>query len=97
MTDLTRRQFNRLTKQRRIPDAALRVFAATGYSGASMEAIAAEAEVSKPTLYQSFGSKEQLLRRSGWKSATRCWACLITCRTVWCGICTILSGPMPRW
>ena len=56
----TRRQVNRLTKQRRILAAALRVFAATGYSGASMEAIAAEAEVSKPTLYQYFGGKAQL-------------------------------------
>ena len=60
MTDLPRRAFNRAAKERRILDAALRVFAATGYSGASMDAIAASAEVSKPTLYQYFGAKEQL-------------------------------------
>ncbi len=60
MTGVPRRQFNRKAKERRILDAALSVFAATGYSGASMDAIAAEALVSKPTLYQYFGSKEQL-------------------------------------
>ncbi len=60
MTGVPRRQFNRKAKERRILDAALSVFAATGYSGASMDAIAAEARVSKPTLYQYFGSKEQL-------------------------------------
>ena len=60
MTGLPRRQINRIAKERRILDAALRVFAATGYSGAAMDAIAAEAQVSKPTLYQYFGSKEQL-------------------------------------
>ena len=60
MTGVPRRQFNRKAKERRILDAALSVFAATGYSGASMDAIAANAEVSKPTLYQYFGSKEQL-------------------------------------
>jgi TetR/AcrR family transcriptional repressor of mexJK operon len=54
------RERNRLAKQRRILDAALRVFAAEGYSGTSMDAIAAEAGVSKPTLYQYFGNKEQL-------------------------------------
>ncbi len=60
MTGVPRRQFNRKAKERRILDAALSVFAATGYSGGSMDAIAANAEVSKPTLYQYFGSKEQL-------------------------------------
>ena len=60
MSGLPRREVNRLAKERRILDAALAVFAATGYSGASMDAIAAGAEVSKPTLYQYFGSKEQL-------------------------------------
>lgn len=60
MTGLPRRQINRIAKERRILDAALRVFAATGYSGAAMDAIAAEAQMPKPTLYQYFGSKEQL-------------------------------------
>ena len=46
--------------RRRILVAALSVFAAEGYSGTSMDAIAAKASVSKPTLYQYFGTKEQL-------------------------------------
>jgi TetR/AcrR family transcriptional regulator, mexJK operon transcriptional repressor len=49
-----------LEKHNRILAAALRVFAHVGYSSASMDVIAFEAEVSKPTLYMYFGSKEQL-------------------------------------
>jgi TetR/AcrR family transcriptional regulator, mexJK operon transcriptional repressor len=55
-----RREANRKAKERRILDAALKVFSADGYSGASMEAIAVTAGVSKPTLYQYFGGKEPL-------------------------------------
>ncbi len=47
-------------KRARILDAALKVFAQSGYSSASMDEIALEAEVSKPTLYMYFGSKEAL-------------------------------------
>lgn len=47
-------------KRARILDAALQVFSQSGYSGASMDAIAETAAVSKPTLYMYFGSKEQL-------------------------------------
>ncbi|MES2435882.1 MAG: TetR/AcrR family transcriptional regulator [Pseudomonadota bacterium] len=60
MTAIPQRELNRLAKQRRILDAALSVFAAEGYSGTSMDAIALKAAVSKPTLYQYFGTKEQL-------------------------------------
>ncbi len=60
MTALPQRELNRRAKERRILDAALAVFAAEGYSGTSMDAIAAKAAVSKPTLYQYFGTKEQL-------------------------------------
>ncbi len=60
MTSLAPRARNRMAKERRILDSALKVFANQGYSGASMDAIAALAGVSKPTLYQYFGSKEQL-------------------------------------
>jgi TetR/AcrR family transcriptional repressor of mexJK operon len=51
---------NRQTRERRILAAALKVFSRSGYSGASMEAVAAEARLSKPTLYQYFAGKEQL-------------------------------------
>lgn len=60
MNSLPPRARNKQLKERRILDAALKVFAEHGYSGASMDAIAALAGVSKPTLYQYFGGKEQL-------------------------------------
>ncbi len=62
MTALPRRQQNRLNRERAILDAALTVFAASGYSGASMDAVAAEAGVTKPTLYSYFPSKESLFQ-----------------------------------
>ena len=62
MTALPRRQQNRLNRERAILDAALKVFAAMGYSGCTMEAVAAEAGVTKPTLYSYFPSKESLFQ-----------------------------------
>lgn len=59
---LLRRAKNRLNRERAILDAALRVFAAQGYAGASMDAVAAEAGVTKPTLYSYFPSKESLFQ-----------------------------------
>jgi AcrR family transcriptional regulator len=59
---LPRRQQNRLNRERAILDAALKVFAATGYTGATMDAVAAEAGVTKPTLYSYFPSKESLFQ-----------------------------------
>lgn len=60
MTTLSRRQQNRIDRERRILAAALKVFSETGYSGANMDAVAIEAGLSKPTLYQYFQSKEAL-------------------------------------
>lgn len=60
MNQISQREQNRLAKERRIVEAALSVFAESGYSGASMDAIARKADVSKPTLYQYFGTKEKL-------------------------------------
>jgi AcrR family transcriptional regulator len=59
---IPRRQQNRLNRERAILDAALKIFAAQGYSGASMDAVAAEAGVTKPTLYSYFPSKESLFQ-----------------------------------
>lgn len=59
---LPRRQQNRLNRERQILDAALTVFAAQGYSGTTMDAVAAEAGVTKPTLYSYFPSKESLFQ-----------------------------------
>lgn len=47
-------------KRQRILKVALEVFAQDGYAGATMHSIAIAADVSKPTLYMYFGSKEQL-------------------------------------
>src|SRR5262249_49924609 len=44
-------------------DAALRIFLRQGFAGASIEEIAAEAHVSKPTIYAYFSSKEELFRQ----------------------------------
>jgi AcrR family transcriptional regulator len=44
----------------RILDAATTVFAAEGFDRANMDAIAAQADTTKPTLYARFGSKEGL-------------------------------------
>lgn len=60
MTALPRRLLNRQMKEKRILAAALNVFSQSGYSGASMDAVAAAAGLSKPTLYQYFESKEVL-------------------------------------
>jgi TetR/AcrR family transcriptional repressor of mexJK operon len=53
----------RRDKRRAIADAALRVFLRRGFAGASIDEIAAEAHVSKPTIYAYFSSKEELFRR----------------------------------
>jgi AcrR family transcriptional regulator len=45
-----------------ILDAATAVFAAEGFDRANMDAIAAQAGVTKPTLYARFGSKEALFQ-----------------------------------
>ena len=60
MTALTRRAQNRMDRERRILDAALKTFAQMGYGGTTMEAVAAAAGLSKPTLYQYFDSKDAL-------------------------------------
>lgn len=62
MTALSRREQNRIDRERRILDAALKVFAEQGYSGTTMDAVAAASGLSKPTLYQYFDSKEALFQ-----------------------------------
>jgi AcrR family transcriptional regulator len=54
-----------LGPERRRPlvlDAAMEVFLARGFEGASMEAIAAAAGVSKPVVYDCFASKDELFK-----------------------------------
>ena len=60
MNQISRRAQNRRDKTDRILRAAVQVFAQAGYGGATMDAIADAAGLSKPTLYQYFASKEVL-------------------------------------
>jgi len=48
-------------KRQQIVDAARRVFLGNGFAGSSMDAIVADAQVSKQTLYRYFPSKNELL------------------------------------
>jgi AcrR family transcriptional regulator len=50
-------------KRRAILDAATKVFLAEGFAGASMDAIAGAAGVSKPTVYNHFSDKQQLFEQ----------------------------------
>lgn len=54
----------RVDKRRAILDAAAPVFGDAGYERAGVDAIAAAAGVSKPTVYSYFGSKERLFRET---------------------------------
>ena len=63
MTELPRRQLNRIARERAFLDAALQLFAAQGYSGTTMDQVAEAAGLTKPTLYQYFPSKEALFAR----------------------------------
>jgi len=62
-TTLSKRERNRAEKHARALDAALKIFAKFGYTAATMDAIAAEAGLTKPTLYQYFSSKDELFRQ----------------------------------
>ena len=50
----------RAVREQQMLDAAVQLFSANGYHETSMDAIAAEAEISKPMLYLYYGSKEEL-------------------------------------
>jgi AcrR family transcriptional regulator len=56
-----RRRVGRAERARQILDAAVAVFAERGYHAASMDAVAERVGVTKPVLYDHFGSKEGLL------------------------------------
>jgi TetR/AcrR family transcriptional regulator, mexJK operon transcriptional repressor len=61
----------RLDKRRAILEAAAELFGELGFERASVDAIAAKANVSKPTIYSHFGTKEQLFRDSLAESSAR--------------------------
>jgi AcrR family transcriptional regulator len=56
-----RRRVSRAERERQILDAATEVFTERGYQAASMDAVAERVGVTKPVLYDHFGSKEGLL------------------------------------
>lgn len=55
-----KRRRDRAAREREILDAAERIFGERGYQGTSMDDIAAEVGVSKPLIYQYYGSKDGL-------------------------------------
>jgi len=59
---LSRREQNRIKRRSSALDAALSVFSSKGYTATTMDAIAEEAGLTKPTLYQYFPSKDDLFR-----------------------------------
>jgi TetR/AcrR family transcriptional repressor of mexJK operon len=61
-TDPTVLEYGRVDKRNAIVGAAKRIFLRRGYTEASVDAIAAAAGVSKQTIYNHFGDKEQLFR-----------------------------------
>ncbi|KOG62346.1 TetR/AcrR family transcriptional regulator [Streptomyces flaveolus] len=61
----------RMDKRRAIVEAALRVFSRVGYTQASLDMIATEAGVAKPTIYNHLGSKENLFRHVMTETAAR--------------------------
>ncbi|MFD3744790.1 TetR/AcrR family transcriptional regulator [Nocardia sp. NPDC058633] len=52
----------RAVREQQMLDAAVEVFARKGFHDTSMDAIAAEAKISKPMLYLYYGSKDELFR-----------------------------------
>jgi AcrR family transcriptional regulator len=56
----TRKRLPPAERRELIVAAAERAFGRDGYDGASLDAIAADADVTKPVLYRHFGSKEEL-------------------------------------
>ncbi len=50
----------RAVREQQMLDAAVQIFSVNGYHETSMDAIAAEAQISKPMLYLYYGSKEEL-------------------------------------
>lgn len=59
---MTKREINRHEKRASALDAALTVFSKSGFTAATMDAIAVQAGMTKPTLYQYFESKDALFR-----------------------------------
>ena len=62
--DATRRRAQARQNQRRMIDSAARLFAERGYAATPLTDIAADADVAIQTLYVTFGTKANLLKRA---------------------------------
>jgi AcrR family transcriptional regulator len=60
VTSTTARRRDRAAREREMLDAAEEIFGERGYAGTSMDEIAARVGVSKPLVYQYYGSKDGL-------------------------------------
>jgi AcrR family transcriptional regulator len=58
--DVPKRRRDRAAREREILEAAERIFGERGYQGTSMDDVATEVGVSKPLIYQYYGSKDGL-------------------------------------
>lgn len=61
MCTISRKEKEKLAREKDIINAAEKVFTIIGYNGTSMEAIAKEAQFTRKTIYQYFTDKEDLL------------------------------------
>ncbi|GAB2637474.1 TetR/AcrR family transcriptional regulator [Gordonia jinhuaensis] len=61
----------RAVREQQMLDAAVKVFSANGFRDTSMDAIAAEAQISKPMLYLYYGSKDELFAACLNRESTR--------------------------
>jgi len=61
----------RAVREQQMLDAAVQMFSANGYHETSMDAIAAQADISKPMLYLYYGSKEELFAACLGRELTR--------------------------
>lgn len=61
MCTISRKEKEKLARENDIINAAEKIFTVMGYNGASMEAIAKEAQFTRKTIYQYFTDKEDLL------------------------------------
>ncbi len=60
MTTGGTKRLPRAVREQQMLDAAVQMFSVNGYHETSMDAIAAQAQISKPMLYLYYGSKEEL-------------------------------------
>jgi AcrR family transcriptional regulator len=89
VTHAARRRLAPEVRRRQVLDAAIAVFSEEGLHGASMDAIAARAGVSKPSVYAHGGTKDELFAACLDREASR----LVTAMTAAVGPGVTTTGP----